>query len=101
MKEKEVKSGLRDALRSLLNGFPLNEELVRKFSILVVETNLVGTKDATILRYLEKIRGVVVTRIIFTRWQDRDRKSLLILGEWIEDQIGVMVPSEKRFAICF
>ena len=101
MKEKEVKSGLREELISLLNGFPLNGELVGKLSILVTEANLIETKDTTILRYLRKIRGVVVTRTIFTRWQDRDRKSLLTLGEWIEEQIGVMAPSEKGFAIRF
>ena len=101
MKETEVKGNLRDALRSLLNGFPLNEDSVRELSILVSETKLIETRDKTILRYLEKIRGIVVTRTIFTRWQDRDRNILLTLGEWIEEQIRRMAPHERGFAIRF
>ena len=101
MKETEVKDGLRDGLYSLLNGFPLNGELVRKLSILVTETKLIETKDITILRCLEKIRGIVITRAIFIRYTDRDRKSLLVLGEWIEEQIRRITPDGNRFAIRF
>lgn len=98
MEETEIRNGLREVLNSLLGGSFLGRELVGKLSVLVTEAREIGTGDETILRYLEKIRGVVVTRTIFVCYADRSRKRLFLLSKWMEEQIRIMVPYEKGFA---